>query len=102
MTKTLTTITALLAATGIGIAISQPSFAQPKEGCGVELSEEVRAAMEGSERGSGAPDTGVGGPEVGDEQHAAMEGSTEGSAAPMPGRGECDEVDELPQTRTEG
>ena len=103
MTKTLNTLAAVLLAAGIGVATGQTAFAQPKEGCGVEITEADRAAMQGSEDGSGAPQPHVGDPDIsGAEEHAAMEGSVQGSGAPMPGRGECDDIDTLPQAKTEG
>jgi len=100
MAKTIHTLAALLLVAGFGFATAQSALAQPKEGCGVDVD---HAAMEGSEVGSGAPQPHVGDPDMaGAEEHAAMEGSTQGSGAPMPGRGECDDIDELPQAKTEG
>lgn len=103
MVKSFTIFAVLLLAAGLGLAAGESAVAQPKEGCGVEITEGQRAAMEGSEDGSGAPTAGVGDPDmVTAEQRAAMEGSREGSGAPMPGRGECDEIDELPRAHEEG
>ena len=102
MAKTLTTLAGVLLTASIGVATGQNAFAQLKEGCGVEITEADRAAMQGSEDGSTSPEPGVGGPKPGAEEHAAMEGSVGGSNAPMPGRGECDEIDTLPQAETEG
>jgi len=100
MGKTFHSLAALLLVTGFGFATAQSAVAQPKEGCGVEITEADRAAMEGSEGGSGAPQPHVGDPDM--AEHAAMEGSVQGSGAPMPGRGECDDIDQLPQASTEG
>lgn len=102
MAKTLTTLAAVLLTAGIGVATSQSAFAQLKEGCGVEITAADRAAMEGSAEGSGAPTPGRADQGTTAEEHAAMEGSTQGSGVPLPGRGECDDVDELPQAKTQG
>lgn len=93
---------ALVVAGGLGMMVTQGALAQPKEGCEDATPGDTAMQAEASEDGSGAPKTGVGGPEMSEEEMAAMEGSTGASGAPMPGRGECDEIDELPQAREEG
>ena len=103
MAKNLNILAALLLTTGFGLVAAETAVAQPKEGCGVEITAADHAAMQGSEDGSTAPQPSVGGAEVTGEEHAAMEGSVGGSSAPMPGRGECDDIDKLPQAAsTEG
>ena len=102
MEKTTGILATLIVAAGLSVMVTQGALAQPKEGCEDATPGETAMQDEASEDGSGAPGTGVGGPEVGAEEHAAMEGSVEGSGAPMPGRGECDEIDTLPQAKTEG
>jgi hypothetical protein len=104
MARKFNILAALLLTTGFGLVAAETAVAQLKEGCGVEISEADRAAMQGSEEGAGAPAPHRGDPDMtGPEEHAAMEGSVEGSGAPMPGRGECDDIDKLPQAdNTEG
>ena len=102
MDKTTNILATLVVAGGLGMLVTQGALAQPKEGCEDATPGETAMQAEASADGSGAPEPGVGGPEMTEEEMAAMEGSTGASGAPMPGRGECDDIDELPQARDEG
>ena len=97
-------LAALVVAGGLGMMVAQGAVAQPKEGCedatpgetavGAQASEEVAeyVAPPGCDVGHITDETAVGCDEM-------AEG---GSNSPVTGREDCNKMEELPGTSTEG